>query len=193
MLVLGLMLMVVCLSNSLQATQGFVDNRDLLREDPSSNPDLTKWEILFKEKFDKFFFGASSSCKASLYMWFWDWVNNNCPATLSQVNCQGCHDYSIRLCEADYNTCNADGSDETSCPYEICRDGILSYFIWRIKPFAVGLLIFSCFQILLIVANMALFCYTPKLTIDEMVIKSGTVEVQHYENTKPRRSAKLDV
>ena len=38
----------------------------------------------------------------------------------------------------------------------------------------------------MVLSNMALFCYTPKLTIDEMVIKSGTVEVQHYENTKPR-------
>lgn len=187
MLIIGLLGLLLSLTNALAAVSGFADNKKLLKEDPTSNPSLTHYEELLKEKFDGFFFGASSSCKASLYMWFWDWVNNNCPATLGQINCQGCHDYSIRLCEADYNTCTASGSDETTCPYEVCREGILDYFIWRIRPFALGLFIFLLFQMLLVVANMALFCYTPKLTIEEMVIKSGTVEVQHYENTKPRR------
>lgn len=71
---------------------------------------------------------------ASLYTWFWTWVNSNCPSTLSQSSCQGCNDYSLTFCEAYEGYCNENNySNNQYCPYTICRAGISHYFQLRIE------------------------------------------------------------
>jgi hypothetical protein len=71
---------------------------------------------------------------ASLYLWFWNWVDNNCPKNMAQALCQGCFPYSVTMCVADENTCYAtsDGNGP-ACPYSLCREGIMHYFSYRIK------------------------------------------------------------
>eukprot|EP01038_Epipyxis_sp_PR26KG_P007481 gene7481-10195_t len=97
-------------------------------------PTYELFESFVADKFNNFFFGATSSCKATLYFWFWSWVNRHCPSTLSQTNCQGCFSYSVTSCEADLQTCfSLSGGDGFACPYTICRQGLLDYLIGRLR------------------------------------------------------------
>ena len=68
---------------------------------------------------------------ASLYAWFWSWINDYCPSQMSQQMCQGCFDYSVTLCPASQEACSS--GIEDACPYKICRRGFLSYIVTHAK------------------------------------------------------------
>lgn len=93
----------------------------------------------------------------TVYNQLWSWVDQHCPAGMSQLNCQGCYDYSgasvcvfimkhmfvyllcllippaATFCSADEPTCYAfsDGDGE-ACAYTQCRSGVLKYLSTRI-------------------------------------------------------------
>jgi len=98
-------------------------------------------------------------------------VNTNCPTDISQSNCQGCYPYSVTTCLANQEACDANINE--ACPYKICRKGILSYCILRIKPFTYGMLSLACLQILMIILNSMLICHHPRDTMQQILIKSG--------------------
>jgi len=94
--------LIVLLQTSLLAVEQFKEvYEQLIDPDNTEVPAYVNFEETIQEKFNNFFFGASSSCSASLYIWFWNWVDNNCPANMSQTLCQACFPYSVTMCVAD--------------------------------------------------------------------------------------------
>jgi hypothetical protein len=177
MLLIGILVgLVWLLSYSLTAVQNFQSNYDILLADPDANPPYANLEGQIAEKFNTFFFGAASSCSASLYLWFWNWVNNNCPSDMNQSHCQGCYDYSITTCTANENLCYQYSSgDGTYCPYSKCRADILGYMQKRIKPFSYVVLSLCCFQLVLILFTLMIFCFHPRDDSSKMIEKAGTI------------------
>jgi len=176
-LLIGIIIgLVYLLSYSLTVVQSFSQTYDILVADPSANPPYVTIEGTISSKFNEFFFGASSSCSATLYLWFWNWVDNNCPTALNQKNCQGCYSYSITTCSANENLCYKYSSgDGTYCPYTQCRANILHYFQRRIKPFSYAVLSLCCFQLILILFTIMIFCFHPRDDSSKMIEKAGTV------------------
>jgi hypothetical protein len=132
-LILGLIGEIYVLRRSLAAVQQYSDVYKSLTATPSSYPGYVTFERTLSEKFNAFFFGAVSECKTTLYLWFWDWVNHNCPSSLSQQYCQGCESYDLTFCAANDNLCVEDEFGNQFCPYTVCRAGILHYFEFRIR------------------------------------------------------------
>ena len=125
-------IVTVALSNA----DDFAITSDELKADPTFYPELTGMEDFFQDKFNKFFFGASSSCENSMYLWFWHWINDNCDESLRQEYCQGCYYYSPTQCPADESQCfDADipRHENPACPYTACRVGLLNYFLFRLR------------------------------------------------------------
>lgn len=178
LIILGLVFLGVLVLEGLTNVHKFTDVVDVLETGPTSPPELVGIEPLLEDKFNSFFFGAANSCEADLYLWFWDWVNDNCPAQLSQLNCQACYSFSATICIADEDTCYNSGVPEyesSACPYTVCRQELLSYLIKRIKPFSYVAFGVACFQIVVIAAVLMLICYHPRDTLEQILFKSGTI------------------
>jgi len=171
-----LVALIYLLSFSLTVVQSFQQNYDILIADPSATPPYASIETTIAGKFNTFFFGAASSCSASLYLWFWNWVDNNCPPDMSQTHCQGCYDYSITTCAADVSLCYEFSTGTGKyCPYTQCRADILGYMQKRIKPFSYVVLSLCCFQLVLILFTIMVFCFHPRDDSSKMIEKAGTV------------------
>jgi hypothetical protein len=65
-LIIALGCEVVLLVNSFQAVSQYGDTLELLREGTGKLIPYASQEVTLKEKFDKFFFGAASSCKGNI-------------------------------------------------------------------------------------------------------------------------------
>jgi hypothetical protein len=70
MLVLALISEVFLLTNSLKALTQFAENKDAIVASGTAAVPYSEHEVMLKEKFDKFFFGASSSCKGLLCSYY---------------------------------------------------------------------------------------------------------------------------
>jgi hypothetical protein len=154
-------------------------------DDVSTIPYAT-YENFISNQFNKFFFGASSECSKTLYLWFFSWINNNCPDTISQVKCQGCYSYSLTFCKADENLCYATASQEGNqyCPYTICRDGILSYFVSRVRPFAIALVALILLQAFFVLFDTMILCFRPHDNESAQLIKAGITSLETQHSTK---------
>lgn len=149
---------IVLIRTALNASNEYSAIVSLSTKDDISTLPYATYEGFLSKEFNRFFFGATSDCSSTflsinlfssftfpskllaavhvetLYLWFFSWINDHCPATMDQMNCQGCFDYSLTFCEANQNLCYKNPEEgNIYCPYTICRYGILSYFHSRIK------------------------------------------------------------
>jgi hypothetical protein len=177
---LYVILMFVCMlglmSLALSNVERFGITVDLLQTYPTHYPPLTGIEHMLQEKFNQFFFGASNACTTSLYFWFWHWVGDNCPPSLHDAYCQGCYPYSPTQCPADEEQCYESSlpyHQNPACPYSVCREGILSYYIYRLRPFGYTCFALVLFLIFVASATLMLVCYHPKDTVEQISYKSG--------------------
>jgi len=85
------------------------------------------------------------------------------------------------------DTCNADPTQLSSaCAYVICRRGILTYFVNAIGPISYSVLAFTLFQVVIMVLNGMLICYTKRDSIEVILDKSGTTR-RGNRNQQPQR------
>ena len=158
-LILTLIFELVWLAISLSAITELRNNAEDIQSDPSNPPEWSSMEIKISEKFDAFFFGASSQCNTLKYLWFWNFVNKRCTKyneNMSQLNCQRCNDASV-----------------TACADNACREGVLEFVLDRFSPFAYFVLFVVIFQVFLIACTCTLICYHPRDSELEIRAKNG--------------------
>lgn len=131
-------------------------------------------ETAVAERFNQFFFSATTTCTDAKFIFFWSWVDDHCDGVLTQESCMGCGDYSITLCRADEDACFGDG-DNSKCAYELCRSGVLEYMIKYLRPTGTYMLVFTVFQFFLMFLSCLLICFTEKDTLQTVLIKTGTI------------------
>jgi hypothetical protein len=159
-LILGFVGEIVLLRTALNASNEYNAIVSLMKEDEISTLSFATFEGVLSKEFNRFFFDAISDCNKTLYLWFFSWINDNCPASMDQLNCQGCYDYSLTFCAANENLCYKTSQHGNAyCPYTICRYGLLNYFHSRVKQFAVALLVILCLQLLCILFDLMILCY----------------------------------
>jgi hypothetical protein len=134
-------------------------------------------EEVLARKFNDFFFGASyGTCGDLKYQWFWSLVNDECPDSISQSNCQKCAEYSITMCEADRIVCDATADQfGPACPYNACRKELLEYISDIATPISYTILAFVIFQLIFLVLACMLICYTERDSLEKQMIKAGTI------------------
>jgi hypothetical protein len=129
------------------------------------------------EKFNPFFFGARSSefCPDMKYYWMWLILNDICDYGMTMPACSVC--YGATICEADQGTCvarqEAGEWDDVSCPYNACRQQILSYMISYIDIIAWCVFGFLFYWTLLLAMTFGLVCYNPRDKYNKMQVKLG--------------------
>jgi hypothetical protein len=112
-----------------------------------SNIPLGTYEKILSNQFNIYYWGAAQECN-NRYTLFWSWINSNCNDGISSTNCKKCNDYSVQLCEVDYETCTSISS--SACPYISCRSNIIKYIVDNIMPLSYWILAFTILQFLLI-------------------------------------------
>jgi hypothetical protein len=135
-------------------------------------------EASVADRFNQFFFSATTTCTDAKFVFFWSWVDDHCAGAVTQEACMGCADYSVTMCAADQDTCllgEAAGGDLAACPYELCRRGVLQYLIEYMRPASSYLLAFTVFQFFLMFLNCLLICFTEKDSLQTVLIKTGTI------------------
>lgn len=107
-------------------------------------------EKYMSQTFNRLFFASDNDCTALKTVPFWNFVNGNCPSSISEGNCRECFAYSASQCIADQNTCYA-SIDETgsACPYTACRAGFLDWFSQRVSVVVEVAIAFIVFQFVL--------------------------------------------
>jgi len=183
-LVCALIAEIYWLVQSLQSISNLRDTAVVVAKGTTSALTIpyTPLEAQLAYKFNTFFFGASSVCNTIKYEWFWSFVQARCKSitpNLSQLACQRCDDYSVTNCAGDQRTCN-NNQDYTNvaCPYNVCREGLLQYILNEMKPISNFIIAFVIFQIVLIFANCALACYSPRDTDEQILNKNGVLTPQ---------------
>jgi hypothetical protein len=150
--------------------------------------DYDSFEEKLSSKFNEFFFAATESCSGA-YNWFWNWVQNRCPVSLEEVPCKiasGCVNNPNSLqCAADKSVCyqNSVANYIQSCPYEICRQGALSFFVEIIRrcwSFVIAILTFHLAKVLI---TILLICYNKRDSFVDILVKNGTLK-QHPKKSK---------
>lgn len=137
-------------------------------------------ENALSSKFNEFFDAAMTGCTSPKYVFFWVFVDAHCPNSISMQNCNSCDDYYIIQCQADLNTCES--GEMYACAYDICREGVLRAIIKMLKPATTYIVLFTCFSGLLWLLVCTLICFTEKDSMEEMLIKAGTLNAPQ----KPR-------
>ena len=78
-------------------------------------------------------YGLCNSVSGTL---FWNFVFYYCPQNIQESYCRECAVYGTGDCPADQNTCFAsDKQQSPTCPYMLCREGVLSYAVTRLGYF----------------------------------------------------------
>ena len=121
-----------------------------------SNIPLGTYERILSNQFNIFYWGASQECN-NKYAMFWSWVNSNCNDGVSSTNCKKCNDYSVQLCQVDYETCTSISS--SSCPYTLCRSNVIKYIVDNVMPLSYWILAFTILQFLLIIIAITIIFY----------------------------------
>lgn len=125
-------------SKLMSYVQSFEDADSALAQGtPSSELLYDTIEAATADRFNQFFFSATTTCTDAKFIFFWSWVNDHCDDVLTQDTCMGCADYSITLCQADEDSCllgtelmeSGGNGDVSHCAYELCRRGVLQYLI----------------------------------------------------------------
>lgn len=145
------------------------------------------FETAMASKFNEFYFGVAAVCGQVNLIWFWSFIDNWCPESIQEGSCARCGDFWITTCYADETACYSDydvtvvgGGDSTTpnrtCPYEICRDGVLSYIITRMYAFVWAILTLFLVTFVLVVCSLMLLCFHKRDTVEEMLIKTGAIK-----------------
>ena len=142
-------------------------------------PVFNSFETTLSQKFNGFFYGATSRCTAPYtpdlkYMYFWIWVEGHCTAGLSTTSCLRCDDYYVTQCYADRSACDENQYSD-ACPYVLCRRQILDWLIEKYGSYIFYVLAFTICHFLLIVGNLMMICYTPRDSLETILFKSGTI------------------
>lgn len=153
---------------------------------------FTDFEEFISTRFNTFFFGAASKCKVLKYAWFWSWIDDNCPTTrISTELCDRCNEYTLTACYADQSTCNADSTGfSDACPYKICREGFLTYFMGISEPAAYALLALLVFQMIMMIVTGLLMCYHHSETIRNLSFRSLSIRVPNPNKTNNTAEAR---
>lgn len=171
-----LLTIIVCIwvvSRLLIYLKIFEDANDSLA--PGSEPvPYDSLETSVADRFNQFFFSATTTCTDPKFIFFWSWVDDHCEGVITQESCMGCGDYSITMCTADEELCFGQG-DISKCPYDLCRSGVLEYLILYLRPAGTYMLAFTAFQFTLMFFNCLLICFTEKDTLQTVLIKTGTI------------------
>lgn len=165
-------------STSLAATKSAINAGTFIPYD--------NFELGVSKKFNKFFFGVKATCNQLNLIWFWTFVANNCPSSIDESHCSACTVNWITSCSAyepacygDYDVTVVGGGDPSrphaTCPYEICRSGIITFIIDRMDTF---LIIIACllglFGMLSILSTM-LLCFHERDSNEVFLEKAGAV------------------
>lgn len=118
-----------------------------------SEVEFGKYEKILSNLFNNFFWGATQDCKTSRYTLFWSWISTYCKDSISSTHCKSCDNYSVQLCESDYDTCKI---SSTACPYTNCRKNIITFISMNIMPISYWILGFTILQILLIMISVVI-------------------------------------
>lgn len=86
------------------------------------------------------------------------------------------------ICGANIFSCaySSYPSYSASCPYEICRQGAVSYFVGTFRIVANVLIAFCVLHGIKMFLNGAIVCYRPRASTYEILKKTGAIS----ENTK---------
>lgn len=112
-------------------------------------------ESYFSYIFNQGYFSASAGCLSKATKFFWTFIKDNCPSTIQQDRCQRCYFYTTTLCQADSFSCYQGVETGPTCPYTICRSGLLTWAIAQLKLFYALGVAFSVYQTLVIVLVIA--------------------------------------
>jgi hypothetical protein len=198
-------------SRMLMMTRSFEATYNTLGTDDETF-DFDYYEESISTRFNQFYFSSIQTCTDSKYAFFWGFINDHCPQEMGLLNCMKCEDYSITSCPADEQTCFSDSPySHQACAYNLCRGPILDYVIaysryaphstffnslFFIRPLSEYLVFFGVFQLGLLFLNCLLICYTEKDSVEEMLIKSGTIgngrEHQGPQDSPKRRPKKKE-
>lgn len=165
----------------MKMNKSFRDTRDQIHSTDDFVP-YDSFEERLSDRFNDFFFATSTSCGTSSSTFFWGFIDDHCPESISSTNCEACYDYSITLCPADESTCNDPNNPYQSmaCPYEICRVPVLDYLISYLKPTGDVLLLFAIVEIVLMFITCLSICSTK--SIPSSVNSSNQQSAIHSES-----------
>jgi len=138
----------------------------------------SSFEAQMAIKFNSFFYGAQTSphCPDLNYEWLWLFTNHHCPLNMNQLSCEGCNDYSATICDANMQTCIANGQlDPTNqaCAYNACRAGILNYITSSYEPFSYFVTSMCFLQCIIILMTIMLLCFHPRASWTEIESRAG--------------------
>lgn len=149
-------------------------------------PPFTTIETSFSNRFNSFYFAAAQACGDKKFDWFWGFINDHCGPEMSQLNCEECAGNPLTRCQPSYNGCIVNG-DELTCPYDICRSGVIDYLIHKIKPFSIGVCVVLGVLALIAIMTCMLICYTPRDDLSTQLYKSGTLSGEKYNAERNAR------
>mmetsp|Transcript_16061 Transcript_16061/g.26945 ORF Transcript_16061/g.26945 Transcript_16061/m.26945 type:complete len:282 (-) Transcript_16061:2515-3360(-) len=140
-------------------------------------------EASVADRFNQFFFSATTTCTDAKFIFFWSWVDDHCEGVVTQNACMGCGDYSITMCAADQDSCvlGEEVGDLSRCPYQLCRRGVLQYLIKYMRPAGSYVLAFTVFQVFLMLLSCLLICFTEKDSLQTVLIKTGTIARPEFD------------
>lgn len=120
--------------------------------------DLSPMEASLARLFDSIFFAAARNCQSEVD-WFWLWVNDRCPSSLSSTSCRACPQKALTFCAADAARCAFDGPDSAACPYTLCRFAVLHHASRLCKTGFVVAVVFFLVHLLMWCSNALLLGY----------------------------------
>jgi hypothetical protein len=166
-------------STSLQSSQDALQSGDV-------NVPYDDFESATAVKFNQFFFGVAKTCTSLNLVWFWEFVGKYCPSTLHFESCASCSDNWITTCIADQVACDASydvtqpfggvaGVPHKTCPYDLCRDGIIDFIIDGMNSFlAIICTLLALFAWLVLFTTM-LLCYHKRDSNEVYLMKAGAI------------------
>ena len=112
-------------------------------------------EDSMSKNFNAYYFSTYDGSQSDT---FWKWLNGNCPSEMVATDCNAESYASTCPVEA---TCDADGPDDSSCPYEMCRQPAAEALLYYMGPLADYGLFLLCFEIVVIILTCLLICFNP--------------------------------
>lgn len=123
-------------------------------------------------RFNDYYFDTLDT--QSKHSWFWDWVDSNCPSSMSTDSCSA---LSYGSSCPDEVECEAseDDLDQVSCPYDVCREAAKDQIKAYLEPVgAYGMFVFLV-ELVMLILTCALTCYNPRDLVEDILTKSGTL------------------
>merc|ERR1711998_127108 len=159
---------IFCL-NSWQALE---DVKDHLKHGNSS-VEYVYIEERISPHFNDYYFDTLDKQDSSKNDWFWSFVDDNCPDSMSTDNCNA--DSYAASCPDETGCDHAPDNDRGDCPFDVCRIAANNKVIKYLKPVGqYGIFVFLV-EVGLLVLTCTLSCFNPRDTDAEILTKSGTL------------------